>query len=46
MRMKEERRKAKLKENIGVANVQSKVFEDPLKQVKDVIIEELPKHLP
>jgi hypothetical protein len=41
MRAKEEKRKAKLKENLGIVNVQSRFLEDPSKlPVKEVIIEE------
>jgi hypothetical protein len=42
MRLKEEKRKAKLKENLGVSNVQSRFLEDALAPKKEVIIEEIP----
>lgn len=42
IRAKEEKRKAKLKENLGLVNVQSKFMEEP-KPIKEVVIEEIPK---
>lgn len=47
MKQKEEKRKEKLKENLGIVNVQSRFLEDPTKK-KEVIIEEIvpPKSLP
>jgi len=41
IKLKEERRKAKLKENLGIGNIQSRFLEDPFK--KEPVIEEIPK---
>ena len=42
MKVKEEKRKEKLKENLGITNVQSRLYEEPHPK-KEVIIEEV-KH--
>ena len=40
VRLKEEKRKAKLKENLGIVNVQSRFMEDPSKKesVEEIIV--------
>ena len=43
LKQKEERRKAKLKENLGIVNVQSRFMEDPSTKQKEAIIEEIPQ---
>ena len=45
MKQKDEKRKEKLKENLGIVNVQSRFMEDPSKK-KETIIEDLQKPLP
>ena len=40
MKVKEEKRKEKLKENLGITNVQSRIYEEPHPK-KEVIVEEV-----